>query len=157
MSGTQNYQVKSTSRAARIEALRDFQKPMVAWWYCGFCAPDHDSDQPKIKVEFRELNEDYTVRSNYTHRNILVSLLGHVTLGSVWQHGFCSREIQFQSRSCIVPFPAGGWQTVRNADVIGGLFPSNLHRNFPADRNWLLSLQTQQGNQLYIPAEEYFT
>ncbi|VEA70771.1 Uncharacterised protein [Serratia rubidaea] len=62
-----------------------------------------------------------------------------------------------QSRTCTIPFPVGGWQTIRSADVTGGLFPPGLHRNYPGDLNWLLSLQTVQGNQLYIPAEEYFT
>ncbi|BEM40378.1 hypothetical protein SME10J_41050 [Serratia marcescens] len=157
MSETQRYKVKPANRAIRIDALRDFQKPMVAWWYCGFSAPDKDSHQPKVKVEFRELNDDYTVKPSYTHKNILVSLLGHVTLGSIWQQGFCSWEIQFQNRTCTIPFPVGGWQTIRSADVPGGLFPPSLHRNYPGDLNWLLSLQTHQGNQLYIPAEEYFT
>lgn len=123
MSETQRYKVKPANRAIRIDALRDFQKPMVAWWYCGFSAPDKDSHQPKVKVEFRELNDDYTVKPSYTHKNILVSLLGHVTLGSIWQQGFCSWEIQFQNRTCTIPFPVGGWQTIRSADVPGGLFP----------------------------------
>ncbi|SMB54598.1 conserved hypothetical protein [Serratia proteamaculans] len=158
MSGKQYYTLVPTTRSVNIEKLRGRDRRMVAWWYCGFITNGVDGHQPSIKVEFRYVYDNNTVSENFCHIAIPVSFLAHVTIGSVWNKGICTEEIKFEQRHCDIPHPedGDGWETIRSSDSPTPLFPVGFHRDYPADRNWLLSLQTRQGNRLLIPVEEFF-
>lgn len=136
-------------------------KKWITWWYGGYVKNTKADTQPYVKVGFRELL-DGQVSDVTQYANIVVTMLGKVRIGSVWQDGKRTKQAQFDKTTFTVDFTRGAWKLTSLEDAQLNNYPLPFDKSiypleWDKDKNWLLQFPLDTGGNLIIPCFEYYT
>jgi hypothetical protein len=134
----------------------------MAWCYCGFRKNEISGHQPYIGVGFREYS-NRMISSEIRLTDILLTNLGQVRIGTIWQNNKCIAEAIYPFEKFAVNFSLGSWRITSFAEAsqygFGNPYPQEIYRLlYEEDRNYFLEFPLQStGGRLIIPCIEFFT
>ena len=141
--------------------LNDGQR-WVAWWYGGLKKNYRASSQPLVVVVFRQLSPDGRSFGDYKLRDVPLTALGQMRLGTIWRNNRCREKIVFQTREFLVDFRERGWQynSFAQASQMNREppYPLPLHPlPYERDKNPVIELSLETSGKLVIPSLEFFS
>lgn len=119
------------------------------------------STQPKATVVVREIFSDRTL-GGFSLRKVPITLLGQVRIGTIWENGICTEEVEFETAEFEVSFKRDDWrftsffsqhQKSEEFPYPPHIYPLMYHR----DRNYSLEFPVSGGGNLLIPCLEFFS
>lgn len=157
--------MQSTPHSAKqvrvdVPFLHRYPHPLAVWWYGPIIKNTNANSVPKVAVQFRRL-DDGAGKNVWLNREIALTHLGLLRIGSVWQNACCERTISYERTTLDVDFSPDGWSCVSVEELTGrvpeALWPSNLYPlEFPHDRGYLLDFKIAGGKNLLVPCIEFF-
>jgi hypothetical protein len=142
--------------------LQEDDRRLVVWWYGPLTKNRCAGSIPNIVVFFRALLEDGTFGTNLIRREVALTHLGLLRLGSVWRGGICDSRIKRPGQRFRVSFDAGHWriispyEAVREYGEVNPIPETDYKTAYGSDKNYLLDLGLPQGKRLLIPCTEFF-
>lgn len=135
--------------------------PWIVWNYCGISKNDRSKSQPFVKIEFREFAKD-SISKNPIIKPLLLTALGKLRIGTIWQDKRCIYETIFEEKTFAVNFSEDNWQwnSFRHAleNRIQTPYPFEIHPiKYENDKNWYLEFQLNDQGRLVIPCMEFFS
>jgi hypothetical protein len=168
----------------RIDVIAGLgQGHWVAWWYGGFKENDNAPGEMFVAVNFRRITGTNPEGITVT-RNIGVTQIGQVPLGSIWYRGERVRNLRFVKRTFEVEFTANPeqfvtlqkcadkemlsafgqkWPPLFYSRVIGksedeGVLDEKSEvKPTTSERSYLIKLATAQNHYLILPCMELFS
>lgn len=142
--------------------LKDEGIRMAVWWYGHVRKSSRDDAVPKVIVFFRYLDNQNNL-GKITEREVALTHLGLLRIGSVWYKGACETYITHEKAKFDVSFSEGGWQLITLADLKN----SNLSSEAEADiteylsekrshKTYFINFFLPNGKHLLIPCVEFF-
>lgn len=133
---------------------------LVVWWYGGIAKNSQAKTVPRVAVFFRKLNED-GVPSVFIRKEVALTHLGLLRIGTIWRNGTCEAEAIFQTEKLNISFTEGDWNFVSPYNCAQNrednpVNPKDYPLNFSRDRNWLINLPLPDGKNLLIPCLEFY-
>lgn len=153
---------KRVSKVVRLESLIADQRDLMAWWYCGVRKNQRSGDQPLAVVAFREVLSERRLSDDVVYKNVPLTALGQVRLGTVWHRGLCRYEMSLECEKFSIDFDQPGWRFTSfqeaNRYQEPPPYPPEIHPlQYKNDKNWLLDFNLRTGARLVIPCLEFFT
>lgn len=143
--------------------LKDEAERLVVWWYGPIEKNTRLESVPKIYVFFRHIDKNNNL-GKVTKRTTVLTHVGLLRIGSVWEKGVSNSRIAFDERTFPVSFSPGGWRIVSLDDLRKAgrsLYTSfNDESYLPLDRkqrSYLIEFDLPDGKHLLIPCTEFFT
>ena len=141
--------------------LKNEKDELIVWWYGGIVKNYRAETVPKVVVFFRMLDEN-DKPDKFVRREIALTFLGLLRIGSIWKEGICRSEaVMPDIYNPNVDFTAGTWkfvapwQSARNGEE-NPINQNDYPLHFPCDKNWLLDFPLENGKNLLIPCLEFF-
>jgi hypothetical protein len=150
------------SNVRHIYTLRDLPTNVMACWYSGLYENKQPNSQPYTKVHFRQLDSQNQLSDLIITRNVPITELGQLRIGSVWSGQRAVMQANFQVKTFDVAFLKGQWffNSFQQATTNGRSppFPFELYPlKYEHDRNNLLQFKLPTGGFLIVPCLEFFT
>lgn len=143
--------------------LKDENERMVVWWYGPVKKNLRAGTVPKVIVFFRYLDDQNTL-GKITKRDVALTHLGLLRIGSVWHEGACKTYIAHDKAKFDVSFSQDGWQLITLADLqMAGLSHKaeiDISMYFSEERahkTYLIDFFLPNGKHLLIPCVEFFS
>lgn len=143
--------------------LKDEAERLVVWWYGPVEKNTRSESVPKIYVFFRSLDQNNNL-GDVIDRPTVLTHIGLLRIGSVWEQGVSNSRIAFDERTFPVSFSPGGWRIVSLDDLrkAGRSLYTSFHDDYylPLDRkqrSYLIEFDLPDGKHLLIPCTEFFT
>lgn len=142
--------------------LKDEAECLVVWWYGPIFKNNRSRSVPKIHVFLRTIDHKNNL-GNVVRRETVLTHLGLLRIGSVWEKGVSNSRIVFDEKTFSVSFSLGGWRIVSLDDLLKegrSLYTSFHNSNYlPLDRkhrSYLIEFDLPDGKHLLIPCIEFF-
>jgi hypothetical protein len=160
--------VKVTLRSCRAFSfpdgtLKDEDKRMVVWWYGPVTKNLPAGSVPKVAVFFRYLDDQNNL-GKITKRDLALTHLGLLRIGSVWRKGACETYFPHDKAKFDVSFSEGGWQLITFADLKSSYLSSeaeaDITKYLSETRNhktYFINFFLPNGKHLLIPCVEFFS
>ena len=156
------------SSNVRLDLRLDPRRRWVVWWHGATQRGIRDNTQPKVAVLFRALDANDELTENYAHRDMNVTDLGLLLLGSVWSKGRLVSDVKRDHHKFHVRFSAGGWRFMNASATIGEAlqyvippfaYPFLKRNALPQlfRDTQLLRFDSDQGLDLCIPCMAFFS
>ncbi len=118
--------------------------------------------QPLVAVVFRELIADDSSFGDYLVRTVLLTALGQVRIGTIWENNRSRERLVFQRQEFLVDFREGGWRYNSFAQAAWKAeeppYPQSLHPlKYERDQNPMIELSLGTDGKLVIPSLEFFS
>ena len=143
--------------------LKDEAKRLVVWWYGPVEKNTRSRSVPKIHVFFRYIDK-YNNLGKVTKRTTVLTHVGLLRIGSVWEKGVSNSRIAFDERTFPVSFSPRGWRIVSLDDLrkSGRSLYTSFHDDYylplhREQRSYLIEFDLPDGKHLLIPCTEFFT
>ncbi len=130
-------------------------------WYCGIYKNQKANSQPNVLVAFKEIISGH-LSERVIMKSVPLTLLGQVTVGSIWKDGICESIVDFTTQDFDIDFRCYGWRYTS--------FESSIKNNseppypfaiyplpYPLDKNWLIEFKLASGGKLVVPCLEFFS
>lgn len=135
------------------------EEDLVVWWYGGIVKNDRAQSVPRVVVFFRRL-DDQGVPGDFVRRQVALTHLGLLRIGTVWTKGVCRAAVGFQTEKVDVDFSPDSWRFTSPDECTrnGEADPINLYDYplyFRRDKNWLIEFSFAGGKNLLIPCLEF--
>ena len=139
--------------------LRKYPNRLVVWWYGPITKNNKAGSVPLAVVFFRILN-DAGNPTDWLQREVALTHLGLLRIGSVWRKGVREGTIEHLPQTFDVDFSEGGWSCVSPSGAVerqdnpipDGEYPLRFSR----DRNYLLDFTLARGGNLLVPCMEFY-
>lgn len=135
---------------------------LIVWWYGGIVKNYRAESVPKVVVFFRKLDINGNF-GTFERRNVALTFLGLLRIGSIWKNGECRSEAVMpnEQKKLDVDFTHGTWKFISPAQAFksGNANPINQDDYplyFAYDKNWLIDFPIENGKNLLIPCTEFF-
>ena len=135
---------------------------LIVWWYGGIVKNYKAESVPKVVVFFRKLHKNGNL-GTFERRNIALTFLGLLHIGSIWKDGECRSEalMPTEQKQIDVDFTQGSWKFVSPAQAAKSGIENTINQNdyplyFANDKNWLIDFPLANGKNLLIPCTEFF-
>ncbi|MBC17439.1 MAG: hypothetical protein CL942_14370 [Desulfovibrio sp.] len=133
----------------------------LTWWYRGVLKNHRAKSQPHVRVVFRKLLGDQVSDETYD-QDLLLTSLGKVRIGTVWQDGRCRAKALFEEAKFDLDLVEGKWTHTSFEDTNLYLKSSPFHQEFyplshSDDPSQILEFKTTDQVTLLIPCMEYFS
>lgn len=144
-----------------LATIQDHEGDIVVWWYGAVRKNPLARSLPLVAVWFRELLPDRQW-GNFVRRDVGITDLGILQIGTVWRQGRCSQQLRLERRSRHVNLTAGHWKSASQVDHFRdfdkALIPAEAYQlRFPkSDRSRVLVFEHSKGQTL-VPALEFFS
>lgn len=143
--------------------LKDENERMVVWWYGPVKKNSRANAVPKVIVFFRYLDDQNNL-GKITEREVALTHLGLLRIGSVWHKGACKTYISHDEAKFDVSFSEGRWQLITLADLkkpsLGLEAEKDIAMYFSEERahkTYLINFSLPNGKHLLIPCVEFFS
>lgn len=151
-----------TSKIRICNQLKHEKDELIVWWYGGIAKNHKAESVPKVVVFFRRLDKDGNLGS-FERRNIALTFLGLLRIGSIWKDGECRSEaiMPIEQKKIDVDFTQGMWKFVSPAQAAKAGIENPINQNeyplyFANDKNWLIDFPLANGKNILIPCTEFF-
>lgn len=156
------FQITPIAKAVNIEELAGSDDPLLAWWYTGVMKNKRDAHQPIVCVAFRKLLANSQLSDSIVLKNVPLTALGQVRLGSIWKDGRCTSMVQFEEELFDVDFSTVGWQFTSFLDASHNHqlppYPAGIYPlEYPKDKAYLIEFKLGTGGKLLVPSMEFFS
>ncbi|MGE4532372.1 hypothetical protein [Halomonas sp.] len=142
--------------------LRDGVESLAVWWYGPVRKNRLDNAVPTVEVFFRPLYASGDLGDVFT-RQVALTHLGKLSIGSVWRKGVCKERIAYEESVFEVCFSEGGWQIV----TLDDLKKSSANLEMEADilryfskegphKSYIIDFFLPGGRHLLVPCVEFF-
>lgn len=153
---------RSLNGKVRIcDSLKNEKDELIVWWYGGITKNYRAGTVPKVVVFFRKLDKDNKL-GIFVRKDIALTFLGLLRIGSIWQAGSCRSEavFPFLHEKFDVDFSQESWKFVSPAQAVQSgesnpISQIDYQLPFSFDRNWLLDFPLKDGGNLLIPCLEF--
>lgn len=142
-------------------ALSKENDELIVWWYGGIKKNYKAETVPLVVVFFRKLDKNGKL-GDFERRNIALTFLGLLRIGTIWKNGECNSEavMPLINEKKYVDFTQDAWKFVSPAQTA---LPANKNpidqQDYPLpfayDKNWLLDFPLENGKNLLIPCLEF--
>lgn len=144
-------------------SLKDENERMVVWWYGPVKKNSRANTVPKVIVFFRYLDEQNNL-GKITEREVALTHLGLLRIGSVWHKGTCKTYISYDEEKFDVSFSENKWQLI----TLDDLQKSSPHLDAETDisiyfsekrphKTYLIDFFLADSKHLLIPCVEFFS
>ena len=151
-----------TSKVRLCDQLKHEKDELIVWWYGGIIKNYKAESVPKVVVFFRRLDKNGNLGS-FERKDIALTFLGLLRIGSIWKEGECRSEAVFptEQKQFEVDFTHGAWRFVcpSQAAKLGIekiINQSDYPLHFAKDKNWLINFPLSNDQNLLIPCTEFF-
>ncbi len=143
-----------------VSGCSEIDREAIVWSYGGITKNSFATSIPLVVVFFRYLDSQGNLGGHF-RRNIALTHLGLVRIGTIWKKGLCRYEAVMETRREILNFTENTWQFVSPSQAAkeGSLNPigaSDYPLYFSRDRNWLIDFSLPNDKNLLIPCLEFF-
>lgn len=143
--------------------LKDNGESLVVWWYGPVKKNFRDNTVPKVIVFFRYLDDNNNLGKVF-FREVALTHLGLLRIGSVWQRGMCKRYIAHEESIFDVCFSEGGWRIITLSGLKKSCFSPEAEQDIfkyfseeRAHKTLLIDFFLPGGKHLLIPCLEFFS
>ncbi|MBI3902427.1 MAG: hypothetical protein HY306_05710 [Nitrosomonadales bacterium] len=150
------------SKVRICNQLKHEKDELIVWWYGGIVKNYRAESVPKVVVFFRKLDKNGNL-GTFERRNIALTFLGLLRIGSIWKDGECKSEAVMPSeqKQIDVDFTRGAWKLVSPLQAAKSGAESPINQDdyplpFSYDKNWLIDFPFANGKNLLIPCTEIF-
>lgn len=156
-----SFNIKKTTKAVSLDALKDIRSESIACWYCGVYKNTKSSWQPSVLVGFRKMQSG-NMSDDMDMRRIPITAMGQVELGTIWANGVCSAKADYEVHDFDIDFRPSGWSLASAYESFENNtappFPRNIYPlRYDRDKNWLIKFRLPSGGKLLIPCLEFFS
>lgn len=154
------FSLRQITKEIRLDTLSKDEDPMMVWWPAAINKMAHGT-QPSVVVAFRKII-DGTLSDVVTHRSVLLTAMGQLRTGTVWQNGQCISEVQYEEELFDVDFSPRGWRLTSFEEAFQereqSPFPQNIYPlKYDRDKSRLLQFHLSNGGKLIVPCLEFFS
>lgn len=150
------------SKVRICNQLKHEKDELIVWWYGGIAKNYRAESVPKVVVFFRRLDKNGNL-GTFERKNIALTFLGLLRIGSIWKDGECRSEavMPAEQKTIDVDFTQGTWKFVSPAQAAMDSIENPINQNdyqlyFANDKNWLIDFPLANGKNLLIPCTEFF-
>lgn len=156
------HSVRHDTKQIRVEDafLKRYPHRVAVWWYGPITKNAKAGSVPLAVVFFRRL-DDAGNPTDWLQRDVALTSLGLLRIGSVWRHGVCEGSIERLTETFDLGFFDGGWSCTSPADAMehglaNPIPDSEYPLRFRRDHNNLLDFKLAGGKNLLIPCVEFY-
>jgi|TARA_B100000749_G_C18445820_1_gene474224 hypothetical protein len=142
--------------------LKNEAERLVVWWYGPIFKNNRLRSVPKIHIFLRTIDHENNL-GGVMRRETVLTHLGLLRIGSVWEKGVSSSRIAYEERKFSVSFSPGGWRIVTLDDLRQSgrsLYTAFHDSNYLPQKNqhktYLIEFDLPDGKHLLIPCTEFF-
>lgn len=150
------------SKVRLCDQLKHEKDSLIVWWYGGIKKNYRAESVPLVVVFFRKIDKNGNL-GIFERRNIALTFLGLLRIGSIWKDGKCESEAVFPAadEKPYVDFTQGTWKFVSPMQAARNGAENPINQNdyplpFSHDKNWLIDFPLANGKNLLIPCTEFF-